>query len=128
MIESALRRTHDGWRRVALAASIVLINLVLTTQFFGLSYTRFDWRVYAQMYMDPENSFPGGCSDQIDNDGDLLVDCADPDCGVAPNCPLAAPSPVLSWFATLAMMTLLAGIALRTLRRSGDAADPGPAA
>ncbi len=35
---------------------------------------------------DGEGSFPGQCEDQVDNDGDRLVDCEDPDCSDQPPC------------------------------------------
>jgi hypothetical protein len=33
------------------------------------------------------------CDDGIDNDGDGLIDCADPDCSAAPNCASPPPPP-----------------------------------
>jgi len=40
---------------------------------------------------------PQGCSDGVDNDGDRLIDCADPDCATVAPCAVAAPalSPVM---------------------------------
>lgn len=39
-----------------------------------------------------ESTVAGGCSNTIDDDGDGLVDCADPDCSADPAC--TAPSPL----------------------------------
>jgi hypothetical protein len=119
MAEWLIRRTYDGCRRAALAALVVLFSLIVSDGLVGLSYTRFDWRAYAQLYTQPEDSTPGGCSDLIDNDGDTLVDCADPDCSGDPSCPLPAEAPLLSWLATVVSLLLLCGLAFRTLRRKG---------
>ena len=58
-----------------------------------------------------------GCSDGIDNDGDGLVDCGDPDCiGIAP---CVAPAPALSSTGLIlgALALLGVGAAALTLRR-----------
>lgn len=113
---SAVRRAAKSWRRSVLAAAIVIANLVVSVEFLGLSYERFDWKAYAQAYIPGEDEVPGGCSDGIDNDGDGLIDCADPDCFLAPNCRVPAPAPALSWYAMLASVLALGALAARALR------------
>jgi hypothetical protein len=56
------------------------------------------------------------CSDGIDNDGDGLIDCGDPDCAGDRAC--TAPAPVLSWPGLLAAILLLGGVAAYRLRRA----------
>lgn len=58
------------------------------------------------------------CSDGIDNDGDGLIDCADPDCFREPACNV--PAPAASHFGLVALLSLLValgGFGLRSRRR-----------
>ena len=58
------------------------------------------------------------CRDQVDNDGDLLVDCADPDCLNAPTCGAAVPVMGSIGMLLLAAALLVGGtVALGARRR-----------
>ena len=58
------------------------------------------------------------CRDQVDNDGDGLVDCADPDCLSAPTCGAAAPMMGSIGMLLLAAALLVGGtLALGARRR-----------
>jgi hypothetical protein len=65
-----------------------------------------------------ENSSAGQCSDTLDNNGNGLIDCADPSCFAV--LPCSSPAPALSPF-MLSFVFLLLGAAglykLRDLRR-----------
>ena len=58
------------------------------------------------------------CRDGIDNDGDGLVDCADPDCAAV--IPCATPAPLLQPFGLLVAIVLLAMVGVAALRRGLD--------
>ena len=75
---------------VALALLLVLVNAWTVVRLIGLPYGPFQWAVFAQTYLG-ESDFPGGCSDGVDNNGDGLVDCVDPDCRADPGCTARAP-------------------------------------
>jgi hypothetical protein len=64
-----------------------------------------------------------GCSDGIDNDGDGLIDCADPDCGNTPPCgpvaPVMSPRMVVVLIVTLSAVGLLGLWGARRRARSG---------
>ena len=62
-----------------------------------------------------ENAAPGDCSDGIDNDGNRLIDCADPNCIGQPGCPGPAP-PTASTGGTVVAMLLLGALAFYQLR------------
>ena len=58
------------------------------------------------------------CRDHVDNDGDMLVDCADPDCLNAPTCGAAAPVMGSIGMLLLAAALLVGGtVALGARRR-----------
>ncbi len=105
-----------NWRRLTVAALIVVLN-VISLDFLGVSQGRFDWQVFAQVYLPGENEFPGGCTDGVDNDGDMLVDCDDPDCFGFSGC-ASHQAPVLSWYALLVTIVILSGCGYFAMRRS----------
>jgi hypothetical protein len=64
----------------------------------------------------PERS--AQCSDLVDNDGDELIDCADPDCARLPQCEGAA---LCRWEGVTHTITVPAPVALAAARIDGDA-------
>ncbi len=62
---------------------------------------------------------PAGCSDGIDNDGDGLIDCGDPDCLGIPPCIAPAPALGSGGLIVTALMLLGVGGAALTVRRRG---------
>jgi hypothetical protein len=62
-----------------------------------------------------ENAAPGDFSDGIDNDGNGLIDCADPNCIGQPGCPAAAPAPAASTGGTVVIVLLLGALAFYQL-------------
>ena len=91
---------------IGLAVILVSLNGLAAFNFIPSSYNRFSWQAYADVvYTLQENtSGPQACSDLIDNDGDGLVDCQDPDC--FRTLPCGAPAPVMS-NPTLGLMAAL---------------------
>jgi len=62
---------------------------------------------------------PAGRSGGLDNDGDGLIDCGDPDCQGAPPCIAAAPVLGSSGFIIAALVLLtVGGVALALQRRA----------
>ena len=59
---------------------------------------------------------PSQCSDHIDNDGDMLIDCQDPDCANVPPC--VNPAPTMSLPMLGITLLLLAGVGVFGLRRA----------
>ncbi len=57
------------------------------------------------------------CDDGTDDDGDMLIDCADPDCVSAPNCIDPAPAPALSPLGLAGGLFLLGALAAYQLNR-----------
>ena len=57
----------------------------------------------------------GLCNNNVDDDADLLIDCADPDCAGSPQCGVGAPA--LSPSLLLMLVFFLAGGAVLTLAR-----------
>ncbi len=57
------------------------------------------------------------CDDGTDDDGDTLIDCADPDCVSAPNCIDPAPAPALSPLGLAGGLILLGALAAFQLNR-----------
>lgn len=45
-----------------------------------------DWTTTTLVTPGAKNLIPENCSNNLDDDGDTLVDCADPDCAAAPGC------------------------------------------
>jgi len=63
---------------------------------------------------------PAFCADGIDNDGDALVDCQDPDCADTTQCgavaaPAASPNAIVILVALLAAVGLLGVLANRRM-------------
>lgn len=110
-----VEQVDANWRRLTVAALIVVFNVV-SLDFLGVSQGRFEWQAFAQMYLPGENDFPDGCTDGVDNDGDMLIDCEDPDCFAFVGC-VSSPAPVLSGYATLVTIVILSGFAFYAIRR-----------
>ena len=106
-----------------MAALIVLLNVV-SLDFLGVSQGRFDWQAFAQVYLPGENEFPDGCMDGMDNDGDMLIDCDDPDCFGISGC-VSRPAPALSWYALLVTIVILSGLGFYAIRRSKRETESG---
>ena len=111
----------------------------------GLSYTHFEWEAFAGVTYPTETptitpnatatptatstSTPTatptpphedtggaqGCIDGIDNDGDGLTDCADPDCANTPPCGTAAPA--MSARMIVALIAVLSAVGFWRARR-----------
>jgi hypothetical protein len=64
------------------------------------------------------------CSDQFDNDGDGLIDCADPDCEDAPLC-LVAPAPAMSHNGFAFAVVILLAIGALAIQRGLASRDGG---
>ncbi len=63
------------------------------------------------------NAGAGACSDGRDNDGDMLIDCADPDCATSAACVAHAPTVSRSGFGVL--IGLLGAVGIWSTRRAG---------
>lgn len=104
-------RKHLAVRELAIAAALFAVNAFAVGSYFGVPALLAGTNQY-------ENETADGCTDGADNDGDLLIDCGDPDCvGVDP---CVAPAPALGPAGLVIGATtllLIGGAALRMRRR-----------
>jgi hypothetical protein len=95
---------------------LLLLNGFFVARLVGLSYGHFSWEAYAQTYGPGESG--GGldsCTDNVDNDMDMLTDCADPDC--FGQLPCAASAPVVSFTGLVGLGVVLGSVGVLVLRR-----------
>ena len=98
---------------VGVAAIFVLLNALAAFNLIPSSYGHFSWQAYAEVVYTQENQAPQGCNNGVDDDGDHLVDCADPDC--ASTIPCGVPAPVMSHQGVVLMAVLFGLIGVFTL-------------
>lgn len=105
-------RKHLPVRELAIALALFGVNAFAVGSYFGVPTS------LALPINQYETDDADGCTDGEDNDGDLLVDCGDPDCvGVDP---CVAPAPALGPAGLVIGATtllLIGGAALRMRRR-----------
>lgn len=89
-------------RELMVAAFLLALNASLAGYFLG------SMSVAEAGSIPIENEAADGCSNQIDDDGDTLTDCGDPDCIGDPAC--TAPAPALGPAGLLIGALLLLGI------------------
>ncbi len=101
-----------------IAMVAVFASGFLTPLMTGLSYDRFTWMAYALMPVYPTTETgdlgPAACSDNLDNDNDGSIDCADLDCSRVHPC--STPAPVLSRAGLVLLIVVFAIIGLFRLR------------
>lgn len=101
-------------RELVIAAILFAINALAVSYFLGTA------TLLANVPVEYETDIQNGCNDNIDNDDDGFVDCADPDCiGVVP---CVQPAPALGPAGLIvgaAALLLIGGAALSVRRRDG---------
>lgn len=139
-----MRKRTSPWIELGIVALVVTLNLPFVVKFGGFSYAPSDWTAFAQgapytptetptetptvtptvtptatptpPHEDTTGAF--ACSDGIDNDGDGLTDCADPDCANTSPCAPAVPIVGHGGLVAGAVLLLLVGaFGIRRLRR-----------
>lgn len=143
-----MRTRTIPWRELGIAALLVVFNLPFAFRFEAFSYAPSGWAAFAAAApytptetptasptvtptatptatpTPPHEDTTGsdtGCTDGIDNDGDGLTDCADPDCGNTPACGPVAPTVSHSGLGLAVLSLFFVGVLALIRRRRHSA-------